>query len=268
MLRKRLACRAGCCQFGADVTIVPLIAKRRISHDVRVFTFGLPDRNRPLNLATCACILAVGAADGEGKPVVRPYTPVSTNAQVGSFDLMVKIYPGGIMSSFLDTLVLGDELGFKHVPMNVKLQYPVGRRRIGMIVGGTGITPMLQLLHAILGDVNGDGNVSVGMVLGNKTEADILARETLDAWCAMFPERLSVTHVLSREPAGSSWPGERGHIGRALIEALMPPSTDDTKIVVCGPPPMYLSLCGPRDKPELTGLLAEMGYVADQVYKF
>jgi cytochrome-b5 reductase len=86
------------------VTIVPLIAKRRISHDVRVFTFGLPDRNRPLNLATCACILAVGAADGEGQPVVRPYTPVSTNAQVGSFDLMVKIYPGGIMSSFLDTL--------------------------------------------------------------------------------------------------------------------------------------------------------------------
>ena len=55
---------------------------------------------------------------------------------------------------------------------------------------------------------------------------------------------------------------------KQLIEANMPPPSDDTMIFVCGPPPMYNALCGPRDQKELTGALAEMGYTAEMVYKF
>ena len=39
-------------------------------------------------------------------------------------------------------------------------------------------------------------------------------------------------------------------------------------IFVCGPPAMYESLCGPRDDPELTGVLRDLGYSKDQVIKF
>ena len=44
-------------------------------------------------------------ADAEGNPVVRPYTPVSTNEMVGQFELMVKIYEKGVLSSHLDSYV-------------------------------------------------------------------------------------------------------------------------------------------------------------------
>ena len=46
----------------------------------------------------------------------------------------------------------GEQLDFKHIPFNVKTQYPFGKKSIGMLVGGTGITPMLQVGAAALGD--------------------------------------------------------------------------------------------------------------------
>ena len=256
----------GQCVFGEDWSSAPLLAKVSISHDTRVFTFGLPDANKPLGLSTCACLLAQGGRDDTGNPVVRPYTPVSTNAMVGKFELMVKIYPQGKLSQHMDAMGVGDTLNFKHIPFNVKTQYPFGKQKLGMFVGGTGITPMLQALHAVLG-TPGDTTV-VSMLYGSRTEADVLGKETLDGWCASHGHRLKVAHVLSHEPEGSAWRGERGFINKDLIAKYMPAPSDDCILFVCGPPPMYNALCGPRDQKELTGLLADMGYAAAQVYKF
>merc|ERR1712217_753661 len=99
-------------------------------------------------LSTCAGILMKGQdgpKDEKGAPVVRPYTPVSTNALLGKFELMVKVYPEGKMSQHLDGLTEGDKVCFKHIPFNVKTQYPF-KPQIGVIVGGTGITPIIQAL--------------------------------------------------------------------------------------------------------------------------
>ena len=46
------------------------------------------------------------ASDGGAEPLVRPHTPVSTNATVGAFELMVKVYGGGL-SAHLVALPLG-----------------------------------------------------------------------------------------------------------------------------------------------------------------
>jgi len=78
-------------QFGEDFTAVPLLAVTPVSADTKLFTFATPDPNLPLNLCTCGCMLASGGADADGNPFIRPYTPVSTNALVGKFELMVKV---------------------------------------------------------------------------------------------------------------------------------------------------------------------------------
>jgi cytochrome-b5 reductase len=136
-----------------------------------------------------------------------------------------------------------------------------------MLVGGTGITPMIQALHAILGDPASSTRAT--MLYGSRVKDDILGQELLDQWSSGDSSRLSVTHVLSHEPEDSDWKGPRGHIGRELISKHMPgPDDEDGIIFICGPPPMYDALCGPRDSKELSGLLAEMGYKAEQVYKF
>merc|ERR1711904_437436 len=157
-----------------------------------------------------ACLLMKGVdgpKDAEGNPIIRPYTPISTNAMLGKFELMVKVYPGGQMSGHLDALEVGQPVHFKHVGGNVKIQYPFNdKKEIGMIVGGTGITPMIQALHCVLGT---EGDTSkVAMLYGSKTSKDILAKETLDAWAAAHGDRLNVTHVLSEEPPeNTSWTG-------------------------------------------------------------
>lgn len=264
----------GNCAFGAEWAKAPLVSKVAISHDTCVFTFGLED-GKALGLSTCACLLMQGVDgpnDDEGKPIIRPYTPVSTNAMAGKFELMVKVYPDGKMSQYLSKLDVGQEMQFKHVGGNVKIQYPFNdKKEIGMIVGGTGITPMIQALHCVLGTK--DDTSKVAMLYGSKTSEEILAKETLDAWQTACPDRLNVTHVLSAEPEGSSWAGARGFITREMIETHFPKPESDCLIFICGPPPLYAVFSGPRDPPgkppsELSGLLKEMGYKTEQVIKF
>jgi len=246
-------------------TPVALESRQQITHDVIMLTFKLSDQSKPLGLSTCACILARFHEEGAADPVVRPYTPVSTNAMIGKFQLVVKIYPGGKMSQHMKDMPVGDTLEFNHIEKNVKMQYPFGKPNLTMLVGGTGITPMIQALHAILGSP-GDAT-KVTLIFGNKTQKDILCGELLDTWGALAKDRLKVVHVLSDAKDDASWTGAKGFIDRALLDRECPPAAQNY-VMVCGPPPMYNALCGPRDQEELTGLLKDMGYTAQQVYKF
>jgi len=257
---------AGRCVVGEQFSPLPLISKISIAPDVRVLTFGLINRSTALGLSTCASLLVSGGADTEGKPVVRPYTPISTNAMKGKFELMIKVYSQGLFSRYLDSLQVGQTADFKHVAANVKIQYPFHKRRVGMIVGGTGITPMIQALHAILG--NPHDHTQVSMLYGNKRNEDILAKDMLDDWSRSHPDRFSVTHVLSREPNSTAWMGQRGHITRKLVKQHLPAPSESCIIFICGPSAMYETFSGPRTSRQLTGLLADMGFTADQVFKF
>merc|ERR1712232_966639 len=128
------------------------------------------------------------------------------------------------------------------------------------------------------GDDGDDNNIEVVMLYGSRTEDDILGRTLIDSWAKDFCQKLKVVHVLSDEPSdgSSEWTGRTGYIDRKLIDEHVvsesiqagPECGDDVIIFICGPPPMYNALCGPRGENELTGLLADMGYKKEQVYKF
>ena len=50
------------------------------------------------------------------------------------------------------------------------------------------------------------------------------------------------------------------------------PSESNIKVFVCGPPGLYKAISGnkksPSDQGELDGMLKELGYSKEQVYKF
>lgn len=255
----------GQCVFNEDWSSARLSERVQVTHDVILVSFQLRDSSKPLGLSTCACLLAK-FDDTNGEPVVRPYTPVSTNALPGTFRLCIKVYDKGKMSQHLDTLPIGSSVDFKHIPVNVKIQYPFKRKHVTMLVGGTGITPMIQALHAILG-TEGD-TTKVSIIFGNKTEDDILCRELLDKWSRASAGRLRVIHVLSESASDGTWQGLTGFITRDIIEKNSAAGSDDTLVMVCGPPPMYKALCGPRDEKEVTGILKDMGFSEEQVFKF
>lgn len=269
----------GKCQFTEEWAPVPLLERIAVSKTASVLRFGLPDTSLPLNLSTCACILAkasvtdVGNDDKkESEDVIRPYTPISTNELVGSFDLLVKDYGGyGLSHHLCKKMSIGDTVEFKHIEFNVKLQAPFSQKKIIMLVGGTGITPMIQALHAILGDKDSDQEVV--MFYGSRTEEDILGRALLDNWAKEHPKKLKVVHVLSRvSREGKMWKGRTGRITRQVVEeeaaSFGPDCGDDVIVFVCGPPPMYDAFCGPREEEHISGMLSEMGYKKEQVFKF
>jgi cytochrome-b5 reductase len=152
-------------------------------------------------------------------------------------------------------------LGFTH-------PFAIAGTKICMLVGGTGVTPMTQALHAILGDAESD--TEVVMLYGSRMSSDILGKELVDSWAKDYKDRLKVVHILSNEPEDSDWTGSRGFIDAELIKSNFPDASagDDIMFMVCGPPPLYNALCGPREEKELTGLLGDMGYKAEQVVKF
>mmetsp|Transcript_31217 Transcript_31217/g.65458 ORF Transcript_31217/g.65458 Transcript_31217/m.65458 type:complete len:341 (-) Transcript_31217:391-1413(-) len=269
----------GKCQFTEEWSSVPLLERIVVSKTSSVLRFGLPDKTKPMNLSTCACILAKAGIDDAD--VIRPYTPISTNELVGCFDLLIKDYGGNGMSNHMcKTMAVGDHVDFKHIEFNVKLQAPFQQKKIIMMVGGTGITPMVQALHAILGGDKGDQDDNeVVLFYGSRTEDDILGRALIDSWAKEYPEKLKVVHILSDVPETSleeeakTWTGRTGYITKEVVEeeagsSFGPDSGDDVIVFVCGPPPMYNALCGPRGEDEVKGLLADMGYKKEQVYKF
>ena len=105
------------------------------------------------------------SGEKEIKIVARAYTPITNDNQKGSVDMVVKVYsaPGreGKMSSHMGTLKIGDTLDLKgpigHVHYKRNLFEMHGKQRIpvkhvGMICGGTGITPMYQVISTALAD--------------------------------------------------------------------------------------------------------------------
>lgn len=259
--------RASSCILPTAWVDCPLVGSSQYNHDTYIFEFGLPD-GKSLELPTCACLL-VRAFDKEGKEAIRPYTPISNNAMLGKFQLMIKVYEQGIVSQYCKNMKVGDVLSFKHIAFNCKIRYPFGKKSITMCGGGSGITPMYQALQCLI-DTPGD-ETDITLILGNKTKADILLKDELDGMVARSNGRLKIVHVLSdANSLPNDWTGETGFIDKAKIEKYAYPPAPDTCVFVCGVPQMYEMLCGPRTEKEVKegSILAQLGYDASMVAKF
>jgi cytochrome-b5 reductase len=103
-----------------------------------------------------------------------------------------------------------------------------------MIAGGTGITPMLQIIRAAL--KNPADKTKLSLIYANVNFEDILLKKELDELAAKFSDRFEVYYVLNNPPEG--WTGGVGFVSKEQIEKHMPPTSEDIKILMCGPPPM------------------------------
>lgn len=250
-----------------------LIAKQRLTHNSYLLRFELPGGN---TLPVASCILAkaaLPAGDGSDKPkvVVRPYTPVTSPDDGDHLDLVVKAYTAGKLSKHMGEMKIGDTLSFKGPIPKYKYE-PNALRHIGMVAGGTGITPMLQVADAILS--NPADRTKVSLVFANVSEADILLKDKIDGMAAQHPDRFSAFYVVDKPSwGGLLWKGGVGYVTQEMLAPRLPaPGAPNTVVFVCGPPGMMAAVSGDKapDKSqgELSGLLAKMGYKSEQVYKF
>ncbi|KAI0115148.1 ferredoxin reductase-like protein [Daldinia grandis] len=240
--------------------------KTIISHNVAIYRFSLPAPTSILGLPIGQHI-SIGAVlpqpDGTTKEIVRSYTPISGDHQPGYFDLLIKSYPTGNISRHMASLAVGQTIRVRG-PKGAFVYTPNMVRHFGMVAGGTGITPMLQVVRAIIrGRPTGD-RTQVDLIFANVTEQDILLKEDLDA-LAKEDSGFRVHYVLDKPPEG--WTGGVGFVTADMVTKWLPKAAPDVKILLCGPPPM---IGGLKKAAESLGFqkARPVSKLEDQVFSF
>ena len=255
----------------------PLQLKEKIivSHDTRIFRFALPSPAHILGLPIGQHMYLKASVGGS--EVQRAYTPISSDDDHGHVDLMVKVYfpnvhpkfpEGGKMSQHLESLKPGD---------SILVKGPVGRftylgqgryrvkqgagfkelttKKLGLVAGGTGITPMLQIIRAVLKDPA--DRTQMWLLFANQTEQDILLRNELEE-CAKDP-RLKLWYTLDRPEA--EWKYSKGFVDFDMVSEHLPsPDGSDTVVLMCGPGPMITHACKPN--------LVKRSFTDEQLFAF
>ncbi|MCJ1476608.1 NADH-cytochrome b5 reductase [Lambiella insularis] len=218
--------------------------KTVLSHNVAIYRFNLPSSNSILGLPIgqhMSVAADIMQPDGQAKEVVRSYTPISSDENHGYFDLLIKSYPMGNISKHMDQMKIGQTLKVKG-PKGAMVYTPGLVKRFGMIAGGTGITPMLQIIRAIIRGRpknGGTDTTEVDLIFANVNHEDILLKEDLDA-LAEEDRGFRVHYVLNNPP--EKWDGGVGFVTPDIIKANLPAPAPDMKILICGPPPMVSAM--------------------------
>ena len=266
-----------------------LIEKIEISHDTRLLKFKLQSPEHRLGLPVGHHLFAKAVVDG--KMVMRAYTPVSSDDDLGHFTLCVKVYfadvhpkfpDGGKMSQYMEKMQIGDMLNVKgplgHFEYKGRGNFTVKGKdkhasKIGLICGGTGLTPAYQVIQAIYRDP--EDKTEVHLLYANQTDKDILMRKELEKMAAER-ENIHLWYTVGR--FGPKWkqkywkamqrwsapiPGWKYSLGRvneSMIRKRLPEPGADTFVGMCGPPQMVHLTCVPA--------LKAIGFAEDNFTEF
>ncbi|KAK5628324.1 hypothetical protein RRF57_004039 [Xylaria bambusicola] len=211
---------------------LPLVKKDLVAPNTYHLGFELPTPKSVLGLPIGQHVAITANVDG--RAVTRSYTPISNNADCGMLDLIVKCYPDGkLTGGYLATLSIGDEVQFRG-PKGA-MRYKHGYcKRIGMLAGGSGITPMYQLIRAICEDERDTTQVS--LIYANRTEADILLRSELEAFSRKYPNNFKLYYIL--DSPTPDWQGGKGYVTKQILAEHFPAPDADSRAMICGPPGM------------------------------
>ncbi|KAH9888184.1 hypothetical protein F4778DRAFT_410797 [Xylariomycetidae sp. FL2044] len=253
-----------------------LSSKTKISADTKIFTFDLEHPDQTVGLPVGQHLMVRLRDPATREAIIRAYTPISEGTERGQLRVLVKIYrdsaerKGGRMTQALDSIPVGHFAEFKG-PVG-KFEY-AGRglctisgrarrvSRLVMICAGSGITPIFQVLRAVLGDP--DDPTCCLVLNGNRVEDDILCRADLDRLAAGNEGRCRLLYALSRPTA--DWTGLRGRLGDDVLREEVgawkpgPDGEADQMVLICGPETFEKSV---------HGLLAGMGWKDDDLLFF
>lgn len=238
---------------------------RTLSDDTAIYTFALSsDYDFDENVLPQTFYVLTKAPLGEdGKAVIRPYTPIPMDAP--GLHLLVKSYPKGTMSKHFGQLDVGSQLEVKGPLPKVAVEADK-LDHITLIAGGTGLTPVYQILKKVVGMKGRQPQVH--LVYGNISEDDILLKYKLRE-LAELPN-VKITYVLDKP--SKDIPAHVGYMTKEFLESTIAKPDPKHKVYVCGPPGMMKAITGPKapdySQGPLDGVLKTLGFTESDVYKF
>lgn len=229
-----------------------LSTKKSVSSDTWVFSFSLEHQDQLVGLPVGQHLMIRLRDPVTREAIIRAYTPISGITDKGVLHVLIKVYfdtperEGGKMTKAIHSLPLGHPVEFKG-PIG-KFQY-LGKgdcdingkkrhvKRFIMICGGSGITPIFQVLRAVLQDK--DDQTKCLVLDGNRTEQDILCKNEMNDLLSGNEDRCRILHTITKP--SDSWEGFIGRIRRDMLEKEVGIRADqdgDELVLICGPEAM------------------------------
>ena len=205
------------------------------THDVKTFRFVHPDGG-PLPFEHVAGQYLNLKLTIDGKRVNRSYTIASPPTRREYCEISVKKVPNGYGSKHLHETWREGDL--------IKIGAPAGKfyfagheaKRIVLIAGGIGITPMMSVARSLC-DRGWPGDIY--LIFSVRLVKDIVFRDEIRELQAKH-RNLNVCITVSGDP-DATWDGRRGQITREVIEMAVPNLTRGP-IMLCGPDPMMTAM--------------------------
>ncbi|KAG0654746.1 NADH-cytochrome b5 reductase [Monosporozyma unispora] len=221
----------------------PLVTKTMLTKDTAIYRFGLPNANDVLGLPigqhiSVKATISSDNEKGQERTVVRSYTPISLDQDAkGYFDLLVKSYAKGTISRLFGEMNIGDKItitgpqGFYDYKRNC-------RDVIGMVAGGTGITPMYQIIKAIYQDIQ--DTTQVFLIFASCCEEELFLKNEIDRMVQERPGQFH-TYYMVETTDREDWEGGIGYVTREVMNEHLPSPSEKTQLLICGPPRMVSS---------------------------
>jgi ring-1,2-phenylacetyl-CoA epoxidase subunit PaaE len=178
----------------------------------------------------------------EGGDGLRRSFSICTPPSAGALRIGVKRLPGGAFSDgVVSRLRVGDALDVMTPAGRFTTELdPAARKAYVAVAAGSGITPVLSIVAAVL---EGESGSSVTLVYANRTSRSVMFLDEVHDLKDRYPDRLQIVHVLSREAQEVELFSGRldGRRLTGILDALVPAAQVD-EWFLCGPQEMVVEL--------------------------
>ena len=175
-------------------------------------------------------------ADIDGQQQRRSYSICSSRAryeEAGELDVAIKPVEGGLFSNWAaTTLRAGDQMSVMPPDGRFTPRLQGAKHRVGF-AAGSGITPLLSIIASTLA---AEPDSRFTLVYANQRVGTIMFHETLQDLKDRYPARLTLIHLLSRQPQEVALFNGRLDAGKVgeLLSTVLPADRID-EAFICGP---------------------------------
>lgn len=190
-------------------------------------------------------------APGPDGPVWRAYSISSPVHEPNVVELVVRLVPGGIGSTYIHGLEVGDPVTFTGPYGEFRLTEELDREVV-CVAGGCGMAPVKNIIESVY---EAGEDRTVWLFFGCRSRRDAMYLDRFRRLAEAHPN-LHVVYALS-EPAAEDrdWPGETGFIHLSVDKMLDPGRP--RQAFLCGPEPMIDAV---------TRVLHEKGLSQEEVF--
>ncbi len=221
---------------------------RDVTHDIKEIRLAL---NEPAEISHRSGQYAQIQAPSPDGPVFRAYSISSPVYEENSIELNVRLVPGGIGSTYLHNLKVGDPVTFTGPYGEFHLSEDPAEE-IVCVGGGCGMAPMKNIIYSLY---DRWPDRTCWLFFGCRTTQDVFYLEEYKKLAEKHPN-LHVIYALSDplEP-NEQWDGETGFIHLAVDKYLE--ADVKRQAFLCGPPPMIEAV---------TSVLEEKGLMPEDIF--